>query len=287
MFGRRKNRKRRTLGERLRHLWEGTLDLGRRYGPRVCLIALGLAIPWLIVEGYQRAAASSHFDVSTIEVEGLERADRNRLARHMHLLRGENIFDLPVERARAQMASNPWIESVQIERDLPERLVVRVEEHDPAAVLATGRLAFVDREGRVFKTIEGDAPTESLASLPMISGLSRDELRTEHGRRLFEEAMHVVETYREMGLAEARPLSDVHVDPVLGMTLITERPVTEIRLGRRRHRARLEHLESLRDSLASREIEPAYILLDQPMPLGRAVVGPRPSRDDDAATEEG
>ncbi len=286
MFGRRRNRKRRTLGERLRSLWNGSVEWGRNKGPYVLLILVGLLVPWLLFEGYQRLASSSYLDVSNVDIQGIERADRSRLARHLHLLKGENIFHPPLEQAREQMSANPWIESVRVERRWPDQLVVRVDEHEPAAILATDRLAFVDREGRVFKTIEEHAAAEELKALPMISGLSRRDLRTEHGRRLFEDALEVVEVYREMGLADDRPLSDVHVDAVMGMTLVTQPPVTEIRLGRRYYRTRLERLQSLRDSLARRKVEPAYILLDQPMALDRAVVGPT-VRDERSPSDRG
>jgi len=86
--------------------------------------------------------------------------------------------------------------------------------------------------------------------------------------------MRVAGLYDELGLAETRSLSEIHVDPVLGLTLVTEGVGTEIRIGNDRYRERLERLKTVRRTLEERGVEPSYLLMDGES-LERITVGRR------------
>ena len=274
MFFRRQNRKRRSIGDRLRDWYERLKAFVGRVGPYLILAVVAVTVPYLVLLGYRHVVSSPYFQVSDVDVRGAHHADIEGLARRANLIHGVNIFDVEPASSKEVFEQSPWVRRASVDRRLPDRVVVSLEEYRPAAVLVDGGYGVVAASGRLIKRLD-TTPGPALLDLPMLTGLAIDSTDQKRGRALVAEAIRVAERYQQMGLAEERPLSEVHVDPVVGLTLIEQKSGTEIRLGRGRYRRRLERLELLRKSLAEREIEPAYILLDQEESLDRVTVGRR------------
>jgi cell division protein FtsQ len=89
-----------------------------------------------------------------------------------------NFFSVDLQHSRAAFESVPWVRRAVVRRVWPDRLVVRLEEHRPAAlwggedasadaaeVADTGRL--VNSHGEVFDANVGDVEDEAL---PVLSG---------------------------------------------------------------------------------------------------------------------
>jgi hypothetical protein len=133
----------------------------------------------------------------------------------------------------------PWVRQAEVEAQLPDRVVFRVVEYQPYALLAAeGKLYIVDRGGFVFKQADPD----EAGDLPILTGFSatlsrdahiqtaRSELTAE--QRRLREILRLIEAHASSELASRLPLSEVHWDPVLGATLVGARDGTEIRLNR-------------------------------------------------------
>ena len=54
----------------------------------------------------------------------------------------------PLGMVQGQLASHPWVRQVSIRRIWPNRLLVRLEEHQPMASWEDGR--FFNRQGELF-----------------------------------------------------------------------------------------------------------------------------------------
>lgn len=285
MFGfRQKNRRRRPLGQRLKALGKKIGALGRKALPVAFLIAVAIGLPYGIFHAYIRTVSGSYFQLEHVEVHGLEHVERDPLLERAGLLVGLNIFDVDLDQADAAIEAHPWIASAEVERRLPDRISVDITEHKPVALLVDERYHLVDSEAVAFKQMDGDDPVDALMDLPLVTGLPADQLEEPSGKALFLEAMDVVRMYKEMGLTKWEALSEVHIDPVLGLTLVTADTGVEIRLGRGRYRERLERLEVVQRSIVQRAMEVDYILIDQESDLSRVAVGrrhqPRNGQDD-------
>jgi cell division septal protein FtsQ len=124
---------------RKRSLW---LALARPLGTALALIALpGGLIAWVLT--------SSRFSLHELAVEGTHRVAAEHVRRSLAPLRGENLVRLPLARVEALLATQPWIESVEIEKILPDRVRVSVRERRPVALLAGpgGTLSWADAKG--------------------------------------------------------------------------------------------------------------------------------------------
>ena len=64
-------------------------------------------------------------------------------------LQGRNLVRLSLADATARLQSNPWIEKVEIAKELPDGLRVKLAERRPVALLLSGQtLAYADTAGR-------------------------------------------------------------------------------------------------------------------------------------------
>jgi cell division protein FtsQ len=281
MFGfRQQNRKRRALGQRVKSLGERLAGMGRKALPLIFLLAVAVGVPFGIFQAYIRTVSGAYFELSEIKVIGLEHIERAALLEKAGLIAGRNIFDIDPERADAAIESHPWVQQASVERRLPDRITVTLTEFVPVAILVGERYWLVDEDGVVFESIEPGASLDEFLTLPMISGLEVYRNGEPGGaatvnKTLFLEAMDVARLYAKMGLSNWEPLSEIHIDPTLGLTLVSADTGVEIRLGRGRYRERLQRLKVVQRSIVKRAMEVDYILIDQESDLSRVAVGLR------------
>jgi len=96
--------------------------------------------------------------------------------------RGTNIFKLDTIGVTGRVESLPEVRRADVVRELPNRVVISVEERRPFTLVHGGRLHWMDEEGRLL----GASPEAVAPPMPVISGLSGDELasmRTAPGPR--------------------------------------------------------------------------------------------------------
>jgi cell division protein FtsQ len=76
-------------------------------------------------------------------------------------LEGENLVRLSLAAAARRVQRNPWIASVEMVKELPDRLRVKVAERKPVALLiAGGGFVYADSEGRAIAPVATPAELE-------------------------------------------------------------------------------------------------------------------------------
>jgi len=93
---------------------------------------------------------SPHFQLREVVVEGgSERVPADWVVGTLAPLEGKNLVGLRLEEISAQLHQNPWIETVELRKELPGLLQVEVSERRPVAFLfREGRLYYADTAGR-------------------------------------------------------------------------------------------------------------------------------------------
>ncbi|MFO8060862.1 MAG: FtsQ-type POTRA domain-containing protein [Bacillota bacterium] len=125
-----------------------------------------LAIIFILVLGSFGFFQSSYFRVRELEIEGINMLDAEEI-RMMLAVRGDqHLYSFSLGEMKERLTADPRIETAQVSRQLPNRLVVRVTERQPVAVIIQGGVfAVVDAGGRVI-SVEGEWPG---VPLPVIS----------------------------------------------------------------------------------------------------------------------
>jgi len=237
--------------------------------------ALSAALSLGAWQCWRWASGSAVFSLREIRFTGLIHATESELLRRSGLNLGENLLRADLPRAVRAIEAQPWVASARIERRLPDSLLVRVEEHRPAALVQAGALYVLDDEGRVFKR----AATDDGLDLPILTGLSRESWeerfapgkvphRPELQLRLLS-ALHLLDIWRAVGLP-ITALSEVRLDDEGAFTLFAHDGASpdggfqEIRLGAADFPVKLRRLAQIRGALARRGERASRIDLDNP-----------------------
>lgn len=283
MFGSSSKNRRKKSPKQRRHERRQTLEKwGRRLGITAGLLAVACGLPALIFWGYSQVMESEYFALEYVDVEGLHHLREEDVLEAAERLGGEHILEVHPEELERIVESLDFVDDAEVERRFPDRLHVVIEEHDPAAIVVDDGFWLANWRGEVFYELQSPRARPELWELPMISGLGRGDLESERGRRRLREALELVTVYEAKELDEEASISEVHVDELLGYSLVVGQTGTEIRLGRGRWESRLDRLEVVRSSLSRRGVEPTYILIDHETDLERVAVG---RRTDPGSTE--
>lgn len=128
-------------------------------------VVAGLLLAALLINWVMRLPA---FALRAVQVEGeVVRNSASTIRANAAPKLAGNFFTTDLQRDKRAFESVPWVRQAVVRRVWPNRLVVRLEEHRPAAVwgsdAATDRL--VNSFGEVFEANPGDVEEDSLPTL--------------------------------------------------------------------------------------------------------------------------
>jgi cell division protein FtsQ len=190
----------------------------------VVLAVVGLSV----LAGRQlvrHVVASPRFAVKEVRVAATTHVSADEIQKLAGVEIGDKLLTVDPDRVAAKLATHPWIAAARVRRELPSVLSIDVTERRAVASALMGALYLLDENGRPFKR----ATFEEADGLPVITGVTREQyagLRAA-SEAVFREALSLLDAYGE------RPkLSEIHVDPRSGFSLVLLDGAAEIRLGR-------------------------------------------------------
>lgn len=148
------------------------LSLLRPLATALGMVALPLGLATWVV-------TSPCFALRRLEVEGTGRIPAARVEKTLLPLLGENLLTLPFPEVASRLAEDPWVASVEIEKDLPDGLKLRLAERRAVALVVArgGGLAYADVEGRaIAPVVPGEKPGRLLVvrgAVPGSGGVAR------------------------------------------------------------------------------------------------------------------
>jgi cell division protein FtsQ len=219
-----KGNRKRPAGAWRRWLWSVTAALS------LCLVVSALYLWGGQLRGAARAGKaffldSAYFSVREIQVRGGDRVSGGEFVALAGLKHGMNIWKIDPAAIEKKFAKHPWVRRVLVRREFPRRVVVEVEERAPRAVIAMGKLYYVDSDGVVFAEVgEGDK-----LGLPMITGLRPEQLSASDPalRQRLQEALRL----GEMMVIDSHKLSEIHFAGPQRVVVYTTAYPTALHMG--------------------------------------------------------
>jgi cell division protein FtsQ len=256
-------------------------------GPRALRIACAAAALAAALAVWPRLEAAvryhPYFAVREVEVSPLRRLTAEAVRATAGIAPGTSIWDVDCRQVEVRLAREPWIRAARVRRQLPHRIVIRVREERPAAIMVVDGpkpgLYYVSAHGRVFASVGADDPRD----FPYVTGLSAEDI--EHGGVLPTRAIRRALTLlRAVAVAAPGlgPASEIHVDPARGLTLLPTHPTVPIEVGWTGFDAKLSRLPEVMSYWAGRENDIAAIslLFDDEVVVRTRTPQPAPARPD-------
>jgi cell division protein FtsQ len=204
----------------------------------------------------RHVVASPRFALREIRADATLHVSRDEIVALAGVAPGDRLLAVDTDAVAARVATHPWVASVRVRRQLPSALAVDVVERRAVASALLGTLYLIDENGRPFKR----ATLDEADGLPVVTGVARDQytLARAASEAAFREALSLLALYRaDDALAAARraggapgpatrpALSEIHVDPRAGYSLVLYDGGGEILLGRDDWPAKLARLDEI------------------------------------------
>jgi cell division protein FtsQ len=175
-----------------------------------------------------------------------------------------NFFSLNLEQVRGSLEKLPWVRKVDVRRQWPDRLEVRIEEHKPVARWGEGRGELVNSYGEVFAAA---LPENESGELPLLFGplgTAQDVLR------------HYGEFVGSFAAVGEKPVQ-LTLSPRLAWQLKLQNGML-VDIGREQQKSpvgvRLQRfLEIYPEAVAKRAVRPAVVDLRYPNGFAMRVAG--------------
>jgi cell division protein FtsQ len=208
----------------------GRMPLRLRLRLAAWVAAVLLAVGLVGVAGatvYSWVHRSPLFSVRSIDLNLCDHVTQEEVWAIVRGGRSGNIWSVPTREVVRLLSDHPWVRSVSVRKAFPDRLVVRIEERRPVAMVNLNALYYVDAEGNPFKRLTAYDPK----NYPILTGFSRAELLARDAVTLRD----FRKTLELLRMAEAGPLrqnlSEVHFDAQDGYTLVTRDAGLQLKLG--------------------------------------------------------
>lgn len=234
----------------------------KRFGEMI-LIVVGLAgvLAVMVWGGSQLLLRSDIFRLTDIRVSGTRITTERQILDLAGVQQGSSLLQFNAKGAEARIAANPWVEGVTINAQWPSTLSIVVSEYHPVALASIEegkerRLRYVSRDGHVFSEVGSGQEFD----FPVITGLvlQKDIVADQFVKGGLAEAACIFLSLAAKGNAilPVQSVSEVHVDPQLGLVVyLLDRPFP-VYFGKDRLQAKYFRLVRVLEQLyAKKQVE--------------------------------
>jgi cell division protein FtsQ len=161
-----------------------------------------------------------------------------------------------IETLKKRISANPWVKNIYVGRELPNRLILEVQERSAVAMVRqAGEFYFIDNEGVIFKKLgKGDE-----VDLPILSGIDGKEGEKSKflpGALSLLKTLSASNQYNHLGT-----ISEVNIDDVFGISLLTDTGLY-LKLGTDNYENKLNQLNVVLVDVEKRGLRKGFIFVD-------------------------
>ncbi len=93
---------------------------------------------------------TAYFNLHHVEVTGNRRLSRAEIIEAAEVHSGVNLLTVDLNAVTDKLRRHPWVRAAVVYRRLPGQMIIEVDERTPRAILAAGKLYYLDEQGEVF-----------------------------------------------------------------------------------------------------------------------------------------
>lgn len=144
----------------------------------------------IIIGGIIFALVSPIFNIKAVQVFNNEQISTDTILSLSQLKIDQNIFKFSANKVEDEIKTNPYIESVQIKRKLPNKIEITVEERQKRYnVQFLNGFVYINNQGYILEISE-----QKTEGVPVIQGISTEVEQIVEGSRLNTEDLGKLET---------------------------------------------------------------------------------------------
>ncbi len=202
------------------------------YMTLLALVVIGVGVFFMTAPGKQVIAwgaqgihmvkAKSHLSLQQVIVEGHARTHMKSVNAVLNVRQGMPLFDIDLAEKQAAVAELPWIETVRVERYLPDKLVIKVTEKTPIAIWQNHKKYWpIDTNGKVIRdnktiiahvllVVGADAPEHTPELMKSLAAFPEINAHVKSAQRVGNRRWNLMLKDAENGLVVYLPETDIH-----------------------------------------------------------------------------
>ncbi len=209
---------------------------------------------------YRAVSSINFFSLKNIEVSSTKNLTREDILELTGIEPGKDLLRLNLKLMGEHLLQNPWVESVRINRYLPNGISIAITEREPLAIVNMGYIYYLDKKGNVFKVLnQGDK-----LDFPVITGFSEEELS--HDPKGTKDALlatcELLKILKDKGSFILADVSEIHFDKGYGFTMFTSSGALPVKIGSGDFSAKVERFARIYKDLMAQDQKLQYIDLD-------------------------
>jgi cell division protein FtsQ len=210
----------------------------------------------LFIYTYNVIISRPYFEIKEISVRGLKELTEKEVLASAEIKPAQNLLAINTDAVIRRVAANQWVKNVYVGRELPNKLVLEVQERNPLALVKQGSdFYLLDGEGDVFKKLgKGDE-----VDLPILTGFNvQDKTRSP----LFLSTLNLLKTVSGSSkYAFLGTISEIHIDDIFGLSLISGTGLY-LKMGMGGFESKLKKLTLILADLEQRGMKNGYLCID-------------------------
>ncbi len=234
----------------------------------IVVISASVLVAW----GLRRYLRSSpRFGLKTVLVSGNQRRSAHQIAKRADLRLGKNIFTVDEQSCKTAIEADPWIESAQVDKELPGSVQIKVTERDARlAASIDGQLYLIDSKGNLFKQLDEGDPSD----LPIVTGVKAQMVRSDReGVTLrLRRVIDLLADLERERVAKRYPIQEIHVGAEGSLRVVVGLDAVALELGEPPYRLKVAKAKRILGELRYRKVKPDIVFLDNRAHPERVVV---------------
>ncbi|MBW1919879.1 MAG: FtsQ-type POTRA domain-containing protein [Deltaproteobacteria bacterium] len=172
----------------------------------VFFITVGVAVSMAFLFLYEYLLRSPYIRLEKVVFKGIDYELKDELMKRANLDFNLSLLAINLRDVKSNLETHPWVRDVEVEKRFPHTLVIKVEKEVPWAIVAAGKLYYMDRGGHIFKEV---TDSDNL-DFPVLTGISLSGQGMEDRLREAVNVLHVFEKEEDPWSLEN--LSEVHIE---------------------------------------------------------------------------
>lgn len=150
-----------------------TRKRNRKFLKSLLMVCLTVDAIFMLLLLYMLFLHMPYFNLQQVDVTGNRRLSRAEVIEASEIEDGINLLTVDLSAIAARLRRHPWVRFATVYRRFPGKLIIEIEERTPRAILAAGKLYYVDEQAEFFtRLLPGDS-----VNFPLFTGVTAEELR--------------------------------------------------------------------------------------------------------------
>ena len=242
--------------------WKG---IRRIWIPALVIVSLLLIRHWTLT--------TPQFGLVWVQdnINACKNVDRESLFKFIDIRRGTNLFTIDLAKLQNQIMTHHWVKGVRITRQLPDTLIIKIEEHKPFALIDLGVKYYVNEEGILFAKVGKDHHDENGDKIkyPVVLGFSTTDFKkgqktTPEKKECLRKVVSLIPLAQYYGNLSKDRIREVLFDPKEGYGIVLEPKGMVVKLGNGDFIKKLSRFKLIYNELGGQANEVTMVDLENP-----------------------